>query len=229
MGWIIGAAFSFFYTVAILIQVMKEPNLENLCFTIVSFIICTLCVWKSIKRIGERKEKYKKAEEKKSQEKENRQIERDKVYKPVLYIEGLAFPVRCKGQIILKEKQLVMEFDGNEASLDISRIVALGNACDIKVETYEKPQSLVKGMPGTEEFGMEDSVLTSTSERKKKTKVSSYAIIFYTTKKGGASRLVFKDATDTMGYICEKLVLDLKERLPNISVVDIEEKRKIEL
>lgn len=229
MGWIIGAAFSFFYTVAIFIQIMKEPNLENLCFTIGAFIICTLCIWKAIKRIGEKKGKYKKPEEKKSPEKENGQSEKDKVYKPVLYLEGLSFPSRCKGEIRLKEKQLTMEFDGNEVSLDISRIVALGNTCDVKVKTYEKPQSFVQGTPGTDAHDMEDSALTSIAERKEKTKVSSYAYIVYTTQKGGASRLVFKDTADTMGYICEKLVLDLKERLPDISVVDIEEKRKVEL
>lgn len=250
MGWKIGAVVSFLYTVLSIIQMTEETVPESIGIVIVGAICCAYCTKKVKERklekmleepgegreeaLRKRKEYLKKKEEreKKKSGRRTRRLNKEKVYKRVLHLSGLDAPANCRGKIRLKDQKLIMEFDGNEATLDIHRIVAIENTYDVDLERYEKKPGIVKRMVATAAFDLPGAILASMPETKESRDVATYAIITYIAKNGELAKLVFKDTKDAIGFVCTRLTVDLRIRLPELESEDKKEKkekRKIEL
>lgn len=250
MGWKIGAVVSFLYTALSIIQMTEETVSGNIGIAIVGvicFVYCTKKVKerkleKMLEEPGEGREealrkreeylKKKEAREKKKSERKTRRLNKEKVYKRVLHLSGLDVPANCRGKIRLKDQKLIMEFDGNETTLDIHRIVAIENTYDVDIERYEKRPGFAKRMAATAVFDLPGAILASIPETKENRDVATYAIITYIAKNGLLKKLVFKDAKDALGIVCAGLTIDLRIRLPELESEDKKEKkekRKIEL
>lgn len=130
---------------------------------------------------------------------------KDKSFKNVVHLGGLEVPLNCEGAIWLKGRELIMEFNGDKAILNIDRIIDVEGTYDVRVETYEKKTGFVKGMAATAAFGLPGAVLSSIPKTKKRENLITDVTITYRNEMEIPQKLYFRDAEDSLIVNCARL------------------------
>lgn len=134
---------------------------------------------------------------------------KDKSFKNVVHLGGLEVPLNCEGVIWLKGRELIMEFNGDKAILNIDRIIDVEGTHDVlHYETYKK-KGHIKKMAAIAAWGGSGAIWGTIPTKKEKETVITYATITYRGKNGELKKLVFKDAENTLRLNCSRLVIVL--------------------
>lgn len=207
MGALVGGLFLLLLSFGAFLNFSEFKAPWLLASGILLMVLAIICIKQFFSRVFRKERKFEKREEKQriEEDKWKREADKGKCFKSVVHLGGLEVPQNCEGVIWLKGRELIMEFNGDKAILNIDRIIDVEGTYDVRVETYEKKTGFVKGMAATAAFGLPGAVLSSIPKTKKRENLITDVTITYRNKMEIPQKLYFRDAEDSLIVNCARL------------------------
>lgn len=227
MGALVGGLFLLLLSFGAFLNFSEFKAPWLLASGILLMVLAIICIKQFFSRVFRKERKFEKREEKQriEEDKWKREADKGKCFKSVVHLGGLEVPQNCEGVIWLKGRELIMEFNGDKAILNIDRIKDVEGKQDIlHFETYKR-KGRIKKMAAIAAWGGTGAIWGAIPTVKEKEAVITYATITYLGKSGELKKIVFKDTENTFRFSCTRLVVVLNSLIKR----EPKENRTIEL